>query len=54
MTDDAERERMLLDEVRRRRALLLEQIRQSKLTIERSTELLKQIDKIIAQAEKKH
>jgi hypothetical protein len=45
-------EQTLLDEVRQRRAALIRQIEQSRLTIERSTALLEQIDEILGQAEK--
>ena len=39
--------------IQRDRTLLLEQIRQSQLTIEKSRELLKRMDEMIARAEKK-
>jgi precorrin-6B methylase 2 len=54
MIDNATRERARLGEVRRRRAILLEKIGQTKLILERSMEMLKQIDEIIAQAEKRY
>ena len=46
-------DRAFLDEVRLNRDLLVEQIRQSQLTIEKSRELLKRMDEMIARAEKK-
>jgi hypothetical protein len=54
MPDDPTRaDRAFLDEVRRSRDALREQIRQSQITIDRSKELLNQMDEIIAKAEKK-
>ena len=54
MTDPSLRlDRAFLDEVRLNRDLLVEQIRQSQLTIEKSRELLKRMDEMIARAEKK-
>jgi hypothetical protein len=51
--DPARADRAFLDEVRRSRATLQEQIKQRQITIERSKELLKQMDEIIARAESK-
>jgi hypothetical protein len=42
----------LLDQVRQRREALLEHIRQSEINIVKSKEILRQVDKIIADAEK--
>jgi hypothetical protein len=54
MPDDPTRaDRAFLDEVRRSRDALREQIRQSQITIDRSKQLLNQMDEIIAKAEKK-
>jgi hypothetical protein len=46
-------DRAFLDEVRRNRDLLDAQIKQGQLTIEKSRELLKRMDEIIARTEKK-
>jgi len=40
-----------LDQIRRERAQLAEQIRMSQQTIERSQELIRQMDEILAKAE---
>ena len=44
-------ERELLDAIRVRRAALIEQINQSQKTIESSRALLRQLDKLLADAE---
>jgi hypothetical protein len=46
MTDPANDDRIFLDKVRHHHAALPEQIRQSKLTIEESKELLRRMDEI--------
>jgi hypothetical protein len=51
--DPTRADRAFLDEVSRSRDALREQIRQSQITIDRSKELLNQMDEIIAKAEKK-
>jgi hypothetical protein len=54
MTDDPVRpDGAFLDEVRRSRGALEEQIKQSQRTIEKSRELLKRMDEIISNADKK-
>jgi hypothetical protein len=50
--DPAGADKAFLRTVRRNRDALLEQIRQSHLTIEKSKELLRRMDEIIAKAEK--
>jgi predicted transcriptional regulator len=53
MTDNPTRaDKAFLDEVRLSRDALREQIERSRATIERSMELLKQMDEIIAKAAK--
>jgi hypothetical protein len=46
-------DRVFLNNVRLSRASFQEQIRQSQITIEKSMELLRQMDEVIAKAEKK-
>ncbi len=54
MTDDSiHPDKAFLDEVRRSRAALENQIKQSQATIEKSRELLRRMDEIIAKGEKK-
>jgi hypothetical protein len=53
MPDDTRSDKKFLDEVRRSRAALQEQIRESQITIEKSKELLRRMDDIIAKTEKK-
>jgi hypothetical protein len=52
MTDDSARSSAFLDQVRRRRDALHEHIRQSEINIANSKEVLRQVDQIIADAEK--
>jgi hypothetical protein len=49
---DAARSSAFLDQLRRRRDALHEHIRQSEINIACSEEVLRQVDKIIANAEK--
>ena len=50
MPDDIAMQRRQLDEIRRGRADLIEQIRLSQKTIERSHELIKRIDDLLARS----
>jgi hypothetical protein len=51
MTKDLKLPKEQLDQIRRERAQLAEQIRISQQTIERSQELIRQMDEILAKAE---
>jgi hypothetical protein len=51
MTKDLKMQKEHLDQIRRERAQLAEQIRLSQQTIERSQELIRQMDEILAKAE---
>jgi hypothetical protein len=51
MTKDLKLQKEQLDQIRRERAQLAEQIRISQQTIERSQELIRQMDEILAKAE---
>jgi hypothetical protein len=51
MLDDLRLQKAQLDEIRR--GHLVEQIRESQKTIERSQELLRRIDQLLAKAEQK-
>jgi hypothetical protein len=53
MANDLKLQKEHLDQIRRERAQLAEQIRVSQQTIERSQELIRQMDEILAKAEKK-
>lgn len=53
MTNDLKLRKDQLDQIRRERAQLAEQIRISQQTIERSQELIRQMDEILAKAEQK-
>ena len=53
MTNDLKLPKEQLDQIRRERAQLAEQIRVSQQTIERSQELIRQMDEILAKAERK-
>ena len=53
MTKDLKLQKQHLDQIRRERADLAEQIRLSQQTIDRSQELIRQMDEILAKAEKK-
>ena len=53
MANDLKLQKEHLDQIRRERADLAEQIRLSQQTIERSQELIRQMDEILAKAEKK-
>jgi hypothetical protein len=53
MTNDLKLQKEQLDQIRRERAQLAEQIRLSQQTIERSQELIRQMDEILAKAEQK-
>ena len=53
MTKDLKLQKEHLDQIRRERANLVEQIRMSQQTIERSQELIRQMDEILAKAEPK-
>jgi hypothetical protein len=50
MPDDIVMQKRQLDEIRRGRADLIEQIRLSQKTIERSHELIKRIDELLARS----
>jgi hypothetical protein len=50
MADNIKPQKGQLDEIRRERARLIEQIRASQRTIERSQELIKRIDEMLAKA----
>jgi hypothetical protein len=52
MTNDLKLPKEQLDQIRRERAQLAEQIRVSQQTIERSQELIRQMDEILAKAER--
>jgi hypothetical protein len=52
MTDSSARSSAFLDQLRRRRHALHEHIRQSEINIACSKEVLAQVDKVIAAAEK--
>jgi len=51
MTNDLKLQKDQLDQIRRERAQLAEQIRISQQTIERSQQLIRQMDEILARAE---
>jgi hypothetical protein len=51
MTNDLKLQKDQLDQIRRERAQLAEQIRISQQTIERSQQLIRQMDEILAKAE---
>jgi hypothetical protein len=51
MTKDLKLQKEQLDQIRRERAQLAEQIRISQQTIERSQQLIRQMDEILAKAE---
>jgi hypothetical protein len=51
MTSDLKLPKEQLDQIRRERAQLAEQIRLSQQTIERSQELIRQMDEVLAKAE---
>lgn len=53
MSNDLKLPKEQLDQIRRERAQLAEQIRVSQQTIERSQELIRQMDEILAKAEQK-
>jgi len=53
MTKDLKLQKEHLDQIRRERAQLAEQIRMSQQTIERSQELIRQMDEILAKVEQK-
>jgi hypothetical protein len=51
MTNDLKLQKEQLDQIRRERTQLAEQIRMSQQTIERSQQLIRQMDEILAKAE---
>jgi hypothetical protein len=51
MTNDLKLQKEQLEQIRRERAQLAEQIRISQQTIERSQQLIRQMDEILAKAE---
>jgi hypothetical protein len=53
MANNLKLDKEQLDQIRRGRAELVEQIRMSQQTIERSQELIRQMDEILAKAEQK-
>ena len=53
ITKDLKLQKQHLDQIRRERADLAEQIRLSQQTIDRSQELIRQMDEILAKAEPK-
>jgi hypothetical protein len=53
MANNLKLDKEQLDQIRRSRAELVEQIRVSQQTIERSQELIRQMDEILAKAEQK-
>jgi hypothetical protein len=53
MTNDFKSQKEQMDQIRRGRAELIEQIRLSQQTIERSQELIRQMDEILAKAGQK-
>ena len=53
MANDLKLQKEHLDQIRRERAQLAEQIRMSQQTIERSQELIRQMDEILAKVEQK-
>jgi hypothetical protein len=53
MTKDLKLQKEQLDQIRRERADLAEQIRMSQQTIERSQELIRKMDEILAKAGQK-
>ncbi len=53
MASEMKLQKQHLDELRQARAELVEQIRMSQRTIERSQELIRQMDEILAKAERK-